>query len=737
MTNIMSILTVRFPLVRCQNTDTVNNNDKHKRIPPMTDIKTHYRTCNICEAMCGLEIRYRDREILSIRGDKDDPFSKGHICPKAVALQDFYQDPERLKTPLRKTADGGWKEISWDQAFDEITTRIRDIQGTHGKDAVGVYLGNPNAHNFGNALMFPGFFKALGSRNRFSSASADQLPHHVASNYMLGNGILIPVPDIDHTHFMLIIGGNPVVSNGSMMTAAGVEKRLKAIQARGGKVVVVDPRRTETARKADEHLFIRPETDALLMLALVHTLINEKLANPGHLEAMIEGAEQLEQAVLPYSPEKVSGACGIDPEKIRTLAREMAAAQSAVCYARMGASTQSFGGLCQWLNNVINILTGNFDRQGGAMFPQPALDLVRGPRGKPSSYGRYQSRVRKLPFYNGEFPVATMADEILTEGEGQIRAMITIAGNPVLSSPGGQRLVPAFESLDFMVSVDIYLNETTRHADIILPATTGLEIPHYDVFFNSFAVRNTAKYSEPLFEKSPGQKHDWEIIRALTLRLAGMEDDGMTPELMLDMALRSGAYGKQGMSLKYLKEHPHGVDLGPLKPCLEQRIRTADGKIHIAPEVFLKDLERLDGLLAEESHRNRDYPLYLIGRRLPRSHNTWTQNSWRLVKGRNPCTVQIHSRDAEAFGIEDGSLVEVASETGSVRLPAEIDDDIFPGVISIPQGWGHNQKSTGMSVAAKQPGVSMNDVTDPKRVDLLTGNAALNGTRVTVRAVTG
>ena len=698
----------------------------------MTDIKTHYRTCNICEAMCGLEIRHRDGEILSIRGDREDLFSKGHICPKAVALQDFYQDPERLKTPLQKTADG-WKEISWEQAFSEITTRFREIQGAHGKDSVGVYLCNPNAHNFGNALLFPGFFKALGSRSRFSSASADQLPHHVASNYMLGSGMLIPVPDIDHTRFMLIIGGNPVVSNGSMMTAAGVEKRLKAIQKRGGKVVVVDPRRTETARKADQHLFIRPETDALFMLALVHTLIGEQLAKPGHLEPLIEGMELLEQAVLPYSPETVADACGIDAGTIRALAREMAASESAVSYARMGASTQSFGGLCQWLNNVINILTGNFDRRGGAMFPQPALDLVRGPKGKPNSYGRYQSRVRKLPFFNGEFPVATLADEILTEGEGQIRAMITVAGNPVLSSPGGQRLASAFESLEFMVSVDIYLNETTRHADIILPATTGLEVPHYDVFFNSFAVRNTAKFSEPLFEKSPEQKHDWEIIKELTCRLAGTENDGMNPEMMLDMALRSGAYGKQGMSLQYLREHPHGVDLGPLQPCLEQRIRTADGKIHIAPRVYLEDLGRLANWLSDNRGSHSKYPLTLIGRRLPRSHNTWTQNSRRLIKGRNPCTVQIHPADAGSLGIQQGAMVEVASQTGRVCLPAEIDEDISPGVISIPQGWGHNAPETGMSVAATQPGVSINDVTDPNRVDLLTGNAALNGTRVSVR----
>ncbi|MBW4936215.1 molybdopterin-dependent oxidoreductase [Marinobacter sp. F4206] len=699
----------------------------------MSDPKTHYRTCNICEAMCGLEIKLQGEEILSIKGDKDDPFSRGHICPKAVALQDFYTDKDRLKTPLRKTTDG-WKEISWDEAFEEITTRIQGIQQTHGKNAVGTYLGNPNAHNFGNAITFPSFFKALGSNNRYSSASADQLPHHVASNYMFGAGMLIPIPDIDHTDFMLIIGANPIVSNGSLMTAPGVGKRLKAIQERGGKVVVVDPRRTETARKSDEHLFIRPETDALLLLAMAHTLIEEDRVQLGHLEHLIEGVDQLEEAVRPYPPERVADACGIDAATIRRLAREMADAPTAVCYSRMGASTQSFGGLCQWLTNVLNLLTGNFDQRGGAMFTQPAFDLVRSTKGKPSSYGRYESRVRKLPFYNGEFPVATLADEILTPGEGQIRAMITIAGNPVLSSPDGARLGEAFESLEFMVSVDIYLNQTTRYADIILPATTGLEVPHFDVFFNSFAVRNTAKFSEPLFAKAPHQKHDWEILKELALRLTGREDDGLTPEMMLDAGLRHGAYGEQGMSLEKLRENPHGVDLGPLQPCLEQRLQTEDGRIHIAPEPHIDDLERLEtsGILTQGS--DPDFPFSMISRRLARSHNTWTQNSHRLVKGKNPCTLQIHSADARKLGLEDGQTAQVSSSVGSIRLPVEIDDDMFEGVVSIPQGWGHNRKHTGMTVAESQPGVSINDVTDSQRIDALTGNAAFNGTRVAVKA---
>lgn len=698
----------------------------------MSDIRTHLRTCNICEAMCGLEIQHRNGEILSIKGDKDDPFSRGHICPKAVALQDFYNDGDRLKAPLRKTADG-WTSISWEAAYAEIATRFRGLQEAHGKDAVGVYLGNPNAHNFGNAIMLPRFFKALGTNNRFSSASADQLPHHVASNYMLGAGMLIPIPDIDHTDFMLIIGANPIVSNGSLMTAPGVGKRLKAIQQRGGKVVVVDPRRTETAKKADQHLFIRPETDALLMLALVHTLFDEQRVSLGHLASRIDGLDSLADAAKAYAPETVAEACGIDAPTIRQLARDLAGAKSAVCYSRMGASTQSFGGLCQWLNNVLNILTGNFDRRGGAMFPQPAFDLVRDKKGKPSSYGRYQSRVRKLPYFNNEFPVATLADEILTPGDGQIRGMITVAGNPVLSAPGGARLEEAFEALDFMVSVDIYLNETTRHADIILPATTGLEVPHYDVFFHSFAVRNTAKFSEPMVEKSPEQKHDWEILRDLSLHLTGLDDDGVTPEQMLDAGLRHGAYGEQGMSLETLKANPHGVDLGPLQPCLDQRLQTEDGLIHLAPQLYLDDLQRLDSSGLLERAQDTNYPFSLISRRLPRSHNTWTQNSHRLVKGKAPCTLQMHSADARKLGLEDGQTAQVASPVGSIQLPVEIDDDMFEGVVSIPQGWGHNRPQTGMSVAESQPGVSINDITDGQRIDALTGNAAFNGTRVSVQ----
>lgn len=698
----------------------------------MPEVQTHFRTCNICEALCGLEIAHQDGAVLSIKPDKLDPFSHGHICPKAVALQDFHTDPDRLRTPLRKT-DSGWREIGWDEAFAEIGQRMRAIQQQHGADSVGVYLGNPNAHNLGSAVFLPQFQKALGSRNRYSSASADQLPHHVAANYMFGASLAISVPDIDRTDFMLIIGGNPVISNGSMMSGAGMPGRIKAIQKRGGKVVVVDPRRTETAKIANEHLAVRPEADALLLFALIRTVVEEGLVDWGHLGDMVDGYEHIVAASADFTPEHVCHAVGIAADRIRGLAREFAAAPSAVCYSRMGASTQSFGGLCQWLTVVLNVVTGNFDREGGAMFPQPAFDLLaRVQPNDPNTRSPARSRLRQLPHFSGEFPVATLADEILGEGAGQIRAMFTIAGNPVLSAPNGDRLDTAFAQLDFMVSVDIYLNETTRHADIILPATTGLEIAQYDVFFNSFAVRNPAKYSPPLFPAKGQQRHDWQILKGLMACLTGKPDDGSTPEMLLDAALRAGPYKDQGLSLATLQEHPHGLDLGPLRPCARERIRTLHGHIQLAPALFLGDLPRLRSALAADPSEREDFPFKLIGRRLVWNHNTWTHNSRRLLKGAGPITLQLHSSDATRLGIHTGQMAVVRSRTGQVEIEVEVNDDMSPGVVSIPQGWGHQRAGIGMRTAAAQPGVSINSLTDGDRVDPLTGNAAFNGTPVAI-----
>lgn len=700
----------------------------------MSEIKTHYRTCNICEAMCGIEIQYQGKEILSIKGDKKDPLSKGHICPKAVALQDFYYDKDRLRKPIKRTADG-WEELDWEEAFDYVVSKIKAIQSKYGKNSFGSYIGNPNAHNLGSALFLPKFLKALGTNNRYSSASADQLPHHVASNYMFGHPLLIPIPDIDRTDFLLIIGGNPLVSNGSMMTAPGYAQRMKSIQKRGGKVVVIDPRRTETARKADQHIFIRPETDALLLLAMINTIIAEGKVNLRHLEEASIGLEAIKEIAADYPPEKIASIVGIEAEVIKNLALEMADAPTAICYSRMGASTQTFGGLCQWLTNVLNILNGNYDRAGGAMFTQPAFDLasITNKKNRPDSYLSYKSRVRELPYLNGEFPVSAMAEEILTPGEGQIKGMITIAGNPVLSSPNGNRLEEAFQSLDFMVSVDIYLNETTRHANIILPVATGLEASHFDIFFNIFSVRNTAKYSPPLFKKEANQYYDWEILKILGARLLDQPEDKTTPEMVLDMAFRGGAYGKEGMSIEKLKEHPHGLDLGPLKTCLQERLQTKDNKLNLAPEFFVADLDRLNKAFFETPQKE-EKPFVLVGRRVLRSHNTWTHNSHRLVKGKNQCTLLLNPENAQTLGIKNGQIVQVSSATGSIEIEAEVSDEIMKNVVSIPQGWG-SRKNTNMTVAAAHPGVSINDITDASRIDTLTGNAAFSGVPVEVKPI--
>ena len=692
---------------------------------------THYRACNLCEAICGLAIEHENGKISSIRGDEQDPLSRGHICPKAVALQDVYEDPDRLKYPVRRTING-WQRISWEEAYDEVVANLRKVQEKHGPDAVGAYFGNPNVHNLGSMLFSGPFSKALGTKNRFSATSADQLPHHVAALTMFGHGLLLPVPDVSRTHFMLVIGANPLVSNGSMMTAPGFARHMKAIQQRGGKAVVIDPRRTETAQKADAHYFIRPGRDALLLLALIHTLFEEGLVKLRHLEPIVTGVKVVEEIAAGFSPETVAPLVGIKAEDIRRLVREFAQAPSAVCYGRMGASTQAYGGLCQWLINVLNILTGNLDRVGGAMFTQPAFDQVgfTGSKGKTGVFGRRRTRVSGLPEYSGEFPVAALAEEILTPGEGQIRAMVTVAGNPVLSTPNGNRLDEALAGLEYLAAIDIYINETTRHANIILPPTTGLETEHYDIIFHILAVRNTAKYSPPLFEKEPEQRHDWQIFQALTERLSGQPANGMQPQPMLDFALRAGP---RGLNLKQLIDAPHGIDLGPLLPCLPERLFTPDKKIPLAPAIFVQDIARLKkDVKSWGKASDSDFPFELIGRRQLRSNNSWMHNARRLMKGKERCTLILHPGDAQKIGVTDGQEVQVISAVGAIRIKAALSSEIMPGVVSIPHGWGHGLNGVQMEVARAHPGASINNLTDDRRIDELTGNAAFSGVSVRI-----
>ncbi|QKG57945.1 molybdopterin-dependent oxidoreductase [Hymenobacter sp. BRD128] len=699
--------------------------------------ETHYRACNLCEAICGLEITHQDGRILRIAGDKADPLSRGHICPKALGLQDIYEDPDRLRRPLRRTATG-WEEVSWDTALDEVATRLRAVRAAHGPHATAWYAGNPTVHNSGTQLSMPGFLKALGSRSLFSASSVDQLPHHFAAWQLFGHPLLLPVPDLDRTDYWLILGANPLVSNGSLMTAPDVASRLRAIQARGGRVVVIDPCRTETAARADEHHFIRPGTDVFLLLAMVHTLFAENLVRPGRLADCLDGlAELAAAAVADFAPEQVASRTGMAADTTRRLARELAAAGRGVCYGRVGVSVQEFGGLCLWLVSVLNALTGHLDEPGGAMFATPALDLL----GKPQAYeryDRYRSRVRGVPEFMGELPVACLAEEIRTPGPGQLRALVTSCGNPVLSTPNGGQLDTALASLDFMVSIDIYLNETTRHAHYILPPATGLETAHYDVSFHALAIRNTARYSEPLVEKTAEQRYDWEIFEGLRQRLeTGDAYDPATaappenPEAKIDLGLRYGAYGPAGLSLAALRAQPHGVDLGPLQPRLPHTLRTAGQRINLAPPLLLGDLARARQALAAPLALAPEQ-LLLISRRELRSNNSWMHNLPRLIKGRNRCTLHLHPTDAAARHLTAGQLVRVRSRVGSIEVPIELTEAVMPGVVSLPHGYGHQRAGLRLAVASQHPGASLNDLTDDQRLDALTGNAALSGEPVWV-----
>jgi anaerobic selenocysteine-containing dehydrogenase len=737
----------------------------------------HYRTCPFCEATCGLEIETEGREVVSVRGDDQDVLSQGFICPKAFGLKQLHEDPDRLTTPLVRR-DGELVEATWDEAFEEIDRRMSPLLAEHGRNSVAVYIGNPNAHNLSSLAYGPVWLRALGTQNIYSASTVDQMPKQVSAGLMFGTMLSVPVPDVDRTDHLLILGANPLVSNGSLLTAPDMRGRLRRIRERGGKVVVVDPRRTRTAEEADEHHFIRPGTDALLLAAMACTLVEEDLVQPGRLIDQLEGLEQVTAVVRDFTPELVAGACGIGAEEIRRMARELAAAPRAAVYARIGTCTQEFGTLASWLVDVLNVLTGNLDREGGAMFPLAAAGQ-RNASGTPGSgkgvrFGRWQSRVRGLPETFGELPVACLAEEIETPGDGQVRALITVAGNPVVSTPNAERLEGAIEGLDFMLAVDIYVNETTRHADVVLPAPEPLEKSHYDLALYQLAVRNVANYSPPVFESTGPE--EWQLFLRLagvfagqgpnadgaalddlvisTLvqrevgdpgsRVAGREPAELLealeprrgPERVLDFMLRVGPYGDgfgaepKGLTLDVLERSPHGVDLGPHRERLPEVLRTPSGRIELAPEAIVADVDRLHGALARELNGG----LVLIGRRQLRSNNSWMHNLPALVKGKDRCTLHVHPDDARRLGLADGGRAVVSSATGHIEAPVELTDGIMPGVVSIPHGWGHDAPGVKMSVASSHAGVNSNVLADESQIDPLSGNAVLNGIPVEVRA---
>ncbi|MGW1737234.1 molybdopterin oxidoreductase family protein [Nocardia sp. NPDC001965] len=723
---------------------------------PDTAVRNLLRTCPLCEAACGLELAVDSHDrVTGARGDKLDPFSKGFLCPKGASFGQLDGDPDRITEPMvRDRATGSWRTVGWAEAFDLIASRIPAIKAEHGAQSVALYLGNPNAHTVAGTLYAPALIRALGSKNVFSASTADQMPKQLACGLMFGDPLAVPVPDLDRTDYLLMLGANPLESNGSLCTAPDFPGRLQALKARGGRLVVVDPRRTRTAARADEHLFVRPGTDAYLLFGIVHTLFAEDLAEIG---VAVTGLDELRSAAAEFDPDTVSARTGVPADTVRRLARELAAAPTAVVYARIGTCTAEFGTVTQWLVDVINVLTGNLDAPGGAMF---AAAAVRGiVRTRPFRPGRWRSRVRELPEAMGELPVATLIDEIITPGEGRVRALITAAGNPVLSAPSGARLDAAFAGLDFMVSLDCYLNETTRHADVILPPPRPVQSPHYDFALLQFAVRNYARYSPPLVPLGDrpseaavyvrlaaavgGQPHNPtdefdplavfdEFVIDTTLRAAGLADrrhelSGATStEQRLDLMLRLGPYGAWNggdLSLLTLLDNPHGIDLGALRPRLSEVLRTASGQVDLAPAALLADLDRLRaGPVAAPAQ------MVLIGRRHLRSNNSWMHNAPRLVGGTNRCTLQIHPDDIARLGLGERALVESAA--GSLTVPVEPTDSIMPGVVSLPHGWGHTTGS--QRVARANAGVNANVLTDDSVLDVPSGNAVFNGVPVSV-----
>jgi anaerobic selenocysteine-containing dehydrogenase len=743
----------------------------------MTGADAHVRTCPLCEATCGLIVEVADGAVTRIRGDRDDVFSRGYLCPKGSSLKGLYEDTDRVRTPLAKV-DGEFRPISWDDAWRMVHERLRPIVDEHGKDAVAIYSGNPWSHNYETIIYTTMLYGAVG-RNRFAAASIDQRPREIVSSVHFGTRTAFPVPDIDRTDLLVLLGSDPLESNGSLATAPDWPGRLAALRARGGRLVVIDPRRSKTADVADEHLSIVPGTDAALLAGIAQVLFADGLADPGAAGAHVDGLDTVAAALASFTPELVGPWCGIEPGRIRALAHDLAAAPSAVVHGRLGTCLQDLATLSAWLLDVVNTATGNLDRPGGAMFSRPAA-LGLNTSGTPgvgfgTDYGMVRSRVRGLPGAFQQLPAVCLAEEIETPGDGRVRGLITIAGNPVLSAPDGDRLARALDSLDFMVSVDLYLNETTRHADLVLPAPMALQRSHYDVAYYQFSMRDIANYSPPVLPLGRDERPEWRTLLALAGILQGrgpdvdvdVMDDGLAslfvqiavadehgpvhgrdpaelmaalaphrgPERILDLALRTGPYGDGfgsnpgGLSLPLLLEHPHGLDLGALKPRLPEMLRTPTGRIDLATPAFVADLDRLRARLGEPRP-----PLVLIGRRHLRSNNSWQHNLRTLVKGKERCVLQLHPDDAAARGLVTGQHATITTDVGSITAPVEVTDAVMPGVVSLPHGWGHDLPGVELSVAAERPGVNVNLLAGNDHVDPLSGNPHLNGVPVEVTA---
>ena len=735
-----------------------------------TEERRTYRICPLCEACCGLEVKTRGDQVIGIRGAQDDVFSAGYICPKGYALKDLHEDPDRLRRPLVKR-DGHFVEVGWDEAFAEIERRLLPVIERYGRDAVAITVGNPSAHKYGLILYFSRLAKALGTKNVFSASTLDQMPKQLSSGLMFGHWLSVAVPDIERCDHLLVIGANPIASNGSLWTVPDFRGKAKALRERGGRLVVIDPRRSETAEVADAHHFIRPGADVFLLAAMVQTLFAEGRVRLGRLAAHVEGLDALREAVAPFTPQRVATRCAIDAAVIRQLARDLADAERGCVYGRIGTCTQAYGTLSSWLVDVLNVLTGHLDEPGGAMFPKAAA-FAHNTAGRPGNgrgitTGRHRSRVSGAPEVFGELPITCLSEEIETAGPGQVRALIAIACNPVLSMPGGARLSAALDTPEFMVSLDIYLNETSRHADVVLPGPSPLEDSHYDAPFPQLSFRNHARYSGAVFAPPPGQPPEWqnllrlaaivqgrgagadvlalddEFVEADVRKFAGDHTPAVLqavsayrgPDRLLELALRSGPYGDQfglkpgGLTLAQVQAAPAGIDLGPLQPRIPELLRTPSGRVELAPAMLLGDLPRALADLDTPAA-----PLVVIGRRDVRTNNSWMHNLPTLAKGPFRCTALVHPDDARRAGITDGAPATLRHDGRELVVQVELSEAMMPGVISLPHGWGHDQPGARLTLAAQRPGVNLNHLLDDRLRDPLSGNAVLSGLPVELAA---
>ena len=665
-------------------------------------------------------------------------------------MEEVVNDHDRVLKPLRRKRDGSFEEVSWESALSDISARLSDVLDEHGKESVAWYMGNPGAFSYSHTLWAKGFLDAIGSPHYYTAGSQDVNNRFAASALLYGSPLVVPIPDLRRTDFLLMVGANPLVSHGSVLSAPRVREQLLGLEKRGGRVVVVDPRRSETAKQF-EHLPIRPDADAWLLLSLLQVVLDEGLADRGWLAEHAKGADELERLVAGHSPEDTESRTGVPADRARELARAFAEAPSAAAYGRTGSCLGRFGTLVSFLLDALNAVTGNLDSPGGAVFGRPpiALDDVAERVGL-ASYGKTRARFGDFPDVIGNLPASLLPREIETPGARQVKAMFVSAGNPVLSVPDGDAMERALGKLDLMVALDFYVNETTKHADYVLPTTTLYERDDVPIAFLGFFSQPFIQTTERVIEPRGESRQEWEIIDDLSrrmglapysipaLRAAAKLGFRPTPQRLVDLLLRTGPKGdlfgarRGGLSLDELRKHPHGLLLGEEieTGVLGDKVRHKGSRVHLAPPEIVEEMTRAESSNGDDPA----YPLRLIGLRELRSHNSWMHNAPMLMRGGRVQALRVHPDDAAACGLEDGGEVSVESKSGAVTVPVKVTDEMMPGAVALPHGWGHRG---GWKLANEHAGANVNLLasSDPEDLERLAGMAHLNGIPVRLEPV--